>query len=133
MTRPKIRFKGFEQEWKERSLSNKEFTITAGGDANKSLLKTNGKYPVIANALSNDGIIGYYNHGYRIKGPAVTVTGRGDIGFAQSRHYSFTPVVRLLSIQSDHDVDFLANAINCHTIVRESTGVAQLTIPQLSK
>ena len=33
-------------------------------------LASSGKYPVIANGLTNDGVIGYYNNYYRISGPA---------------------------------------------------------------
>ena len=53
--------------------------ITAGGDIDKNEITSSGKYPVIANGLTNDGVIGYYNNYYRISGPAVTVTGRGDM------------------------------------------------------
>jgi len=38
----------------------------------------------------------------------------------------------LLAVQSDFDVDFLANAINQFDIFVESTGVPQLTSPQLA-
>ena len=130
---PKIRFKGFEGEWKTQSLSDHNFSIIAGGDVDKKLLQNNGKYPVIANALTNDGILGYYMDSFRVNGPAVTVTGRGDIGVAIARHYSFTPVVRLLSIKSNHNVDFLANAINCYKAAKESTGVPQLTTAKLQE
>jgi len=133
MAKPEIRLKGFKGEWSYKSLSDKEFSIVAGGDADKSMLLESGRYPVIANALTNDGIIGYYDHTYRIKGPAVTVTGRGDVGYAQARSFSFTPVVRLLAITSPHDVYFFANAINKNKIIRESTGVPQLTTTQLSE
>lgn len=133
MAKPEIRLKGYEGEWNNKPLNNREFTIVAGGDADKTMLLKSGRYPVIANALTNDGIIGYYDNYYRIKGPAVTVTGRGDVGFAQARYLSFTPVVRLLSITSSHDVYYLANAINKHKIIRESTGVPQLTTNQLSE
>ena len=44
---------------------------------------------------------------YRVKAPAVTVTGRGDVGHAQARMTDFTPVVRLLAIRSEHDSYFL--------------------------
>lgn len=131
--KPKIRFKGFEGEWKAQSLSDHNFSIIAGGDVDKKLLQNNGKYPVIANALTNDGILGYYMDSFRVNGPAVTVTGRGDIGVAIARHYSFTPVVRLLSIKSNHNVDFLANAINCYKAAKESTGVPQLTTAKLQE
>lgn len=131
--KPKIRIKGFTGEWETHSFKEKEFTIIAGGDIDRTLIKEQGKYPVIANALSNDGIVGYYDNYYRIKAPAVSVTGRGEIGYAQARKTSFTPVVRLLSIDSPHDVDFLANAINCHKVIQESTGVPQLTTEKLSQ
>lgn len=133
MMEPKIRFKGFEGEWETQSLSDHNFSIIAGGDVDKKLLQNNGKYPVIANALTNDGILGYYMDSFRVNGPAVTVTGRGDIGVAIARHYSFTPVVRLLSIKSNHNVDFLANAINCYKVAKESTGVPQLTTAKLQE
>ena len=127
---PQLRFKGFTDPWEERKLST-ESTITAGGDIDKSKLKEVGEYPIFANALTNDGIVGYYDSSYRVEAPAVTVTGRGDVGNAKARKVNFTPVVRLLAVKSNHDVDFLENAINNHKVLVESTGVPQLTAPQL--
>ncbi len=127
---PEIRFKGFQGVWKKKRLGD-EAEIVAGGDIDKKKLLDVGEYPVIANAFTNDGILGYYNDFYRIKAPAVTVTGRGDVGHAQARKVDFTPVVRLLALKSVHDVDFLKNAINMIKIVVESTGVPQLTVPQI--
>lgn len=127
---PVIRFKEFTDDWEERKLSN-ESTITAGGDIDKAKLKEVGEYPIFANALTNDGIVGYYDSYYRVEAPAVTVTGRGDVGHAKARKVNFTPVVRLLAVKSNHDVDFLENAINNHKVLVESTGVPQLTAPQL--
>lgn len=127
---PELRFKGFTDEWEQRKLSN-ESTITAGGDVDKSKLKEVGEYPIFANALTNDGTVGYYDSYYRVEAPAVTVTGRGDVGHAKARKVNFTPVVRLLAVKSNHDVDFLENAINNHKVLVESTGVPQLTAPQL--
>lgn len=127
---PQLRFEGFTDDWEERKLST-ESTITAGGDIDKSKLKEFGEYPIFANALTNDGIVGYYDSYYRVEAPAVTVTGRGDVGHAKARKVNFTPVVRLLAVKSNHDVDFLENAINNHKVLVESTGVPQLTAPQL--
>lgn len=129
---PEIRFQGFHDDWEQRRLGDESVEIIAGGDADKSQLKPEGPYPVIANALTNDGIVGYYDNYYRVSSPAVTVTGRGDIGYAQVRKFNFTPVVRLLSIKSYHDVNFLAETINRHHIILESTGVPQLTVPKLA-
>ena len=130
---PKLRFKGFTDAWEQRKLGEVATEMVAGGDVCKDLIVDKGRYPVIANALTNDGIIGYYNEDYRITAPAVTVTGRGDVGHAMARIVDFTPVVRLLSIKSNHNVFFLENAINTIKIVIESTGVPQLTVPQLAK
>ncbi|MCT1171269.1 restriction endonuclease subunit S [Lactococcus lactis] len=127
---PELRFKGFTDDWEQRKLSN-ESTITAGGDIDKAKLKEVGEYPIFANALTNDGTVGYYDSYYRVEAPAVTVTGRGDVGHAKARKVNFTPVVRLLAVKSNHDVDFLENAINNHKVLVESTGVPQLTAPQL--
>ena len=105
--------------------------MLAGGDIDKNKVVGEGKYPIYANALTNDGIVGYYEDYYRVKAPAVTITGRGDVGHAKARIVNFTPVVRLLTIRSNHDVYFLENAINNQGSVVESTGVPQLTVPQL--
>lgn len=129
---PEIRFAGFTDDWEQRKLGDEASEILAGGDVDKSRLVENGKYPVIANALTDDGIVGYYEDNFRVKAPAVTVTGRGDVGHAQARKVNFTPVVRLLSLTSIHDVDFLAEAINQNDVVLESTGIPQLTVPKLA-
>ena len=106
--------------------------IIAGGDIDKNKVVEFGKYPIYANSHSGDGIVGYYDDFYRVNGPAVTVTGRGEVGFAKARETDFTPVVRLLAIRSKHNHYFLENAINLHGVTVESTGVPQLTVPQLS-
>lgn len=130
---PEIRFKGFTDPWEQRKLGDIASDMVAGGDIDKDLILAEGQYPVIANALTGDGIVGYYNKEYRVNAPAVTVTGRGYVGHAKARLVNFTPVVRLLSVKSEHDVFFLENAINTLKIVIESTGVPQLTVPQLAK
>ena len=127
---PKIRFEKFDRVWVEKRIAD-IVKISAGGDVDKVKLKESGKYPVIANALSNKGIVGFYDD-YKVKAPAVTVTGRGDVGYAVARHENFTPIVRLLTLQSENiDVDYLENQINSMKILNESTGVPQLTAPQL--
>ena len=127
---PRIRFKRFDSVWVGNRIAD-IVKISAGGDVDKERLKESGKYPVIANGLTKKGIMGFYDD-YKVKAPAVTVTGRGDVGYAVARHENFTPVVRLLTLQSDNiDVDYLENQINSMKILNESTGVPQLTAPQL--
>ena len=129
---PEIRFNGFANAWEQRKLGDEAEEILAGGDIDKEKAVDDGVYPIYANALTNDGIVGYYDDFYRVKAPAVTVTGRGEVGRARARMIDFTPVVRLLAVRSNHDCYFLENAINNHKVVVESTGVPQLTVPQLS-
>lgn len=127
---PKIRFYSYQGSWTENRIAD-IVKISAGGDVDKVKLKESGKYPVIANTLTNKGIVGFYED-YKVKAPAVTVTGRGDVGYAVARHENFTPIVRLLTLQSEKiDVDYLENQINSMRILNESTGVPQLTAPQL--
>ncbi|AKG66807.1 restriction endonuclease subunit S [Lactobacillus helveticus] len=117
--------------WEQRKLGEIS-NIIAGGDKNINKIKKYGKYPVIANSINKNGIVGYYDNEYRVKAPAVTVTGRGEIGHAVARFQNFTPIVRLLALSSKLDPIFLANSINKIRFFNESTGVPQLTKPQLS-
>ena len=134
---PKLRFKGYNDEWKQNKLGNL-FEIKASGDIdNKKLSKNKNeqyKYPVYANALQNNGLYGYSDI-YKISGETITVTGRGDVGHAIARKENYYPIVRLLILKPivKQDVDFWANAINNTRIFVESTGVPQLTAPQLAK
>ena len=130
---PRCFLGSFDFSWEQRKLEDIASDMVAGGDIDKDLILAEGQYPVIANALTGDGIVGYYDKEYRVNAPAVTVTGRGDVGHAKARLVNFTPVVRLLSVKSEHDIFFLENAINTLKIVIESTGVPQLTVPQLAK
>ena len=110
--------------------------MNVGGDidkANVSNIQTDEfKYPVIANALSHDGIYGYTSE-YKDDSPCITVTGRGDVGCAKYRDYPLFPIVRLLVLHSKGKIDcrFGEHAINSIKKYEESTGVPQLTAPQL--
>ena len=87
-SQPEIRLKGFSGDWYKVSIKEVG-DLSAGGDIDKNRLLNNGKYPVLANALTKEGILGYYDN-YKIKAPAVTITGRGDIGFAKARYINFS-------------------------------------------
>lgn len=125
-------------DWEKKKLGNL-FTIKAGGDISKENFSeqysTEFKYPVYANALTNDGLYGYSNI-YKIDKPSITVTGRGiNVGFALSRKPFYYPIVRLLVLIPNVNINFtfFTEAINFIHIFNESTGVPQLTAPQLSK
>lgn len=124
-------------DWEEKKLGE-IFEIKAGGDIDKNhVSKTkegNFIYPIYANALINEGIYGYSDI-YKIDNDSITVTGRGDIGVAKARFGKFYPIVRLLVLipKETEDMVFFENLINYTKKYDESTGVPQLTVPQLSK
>lgn len=139
MNVPRLRFKAKDgsdfPEWEEKQLKDL-FRISAGGDIDKKNcsrhMTYDYSYPVYANALSNKGLYGYANY-FKIEGDTFTVTGRGEVGYAVARHEKYVPIVRLLVCEpkENDDVDFFAEQINAATIFVESTGVPQLTAPQL--
>ena len=136
---PKLRFKDKQgqnyPEWKVSKLGEL-FKVSAGGDIDKknvrSIKTQDFCYPVYANALKNNGLYGYSNT-YKIDGESFTITGRGDVGVAISRHCNYTPIVRLLVCKPLHNenVDFFAECFNKTKVYIESTGVPQLTAPQV--
>lgn len=124
-------------EWSNKKIGE-IFSISAGGDLDKSRASKDFNeefcYKVFANALTNDGLYGYANY-YLVDGETVTVTGRGDIGYAVARHEKYVPIVRLLVCKpiEKQNVDYYAELINNIRILNESTGVPQLTRPQLAE
>ncbi len=136
---PKLRFLGSSSDW-ETSKAASIFQINAGGDVpkdNVSQEKTGDfQYPIFANASENKGFYGY-SEKYKITPPALTIAGRGVyIGIAHLRLEKFYPIVRLLVLKPKHkqkiDLGFFEYAFNNLNIFIESTGVPQLTAPQLS-
>ena len=87
--------------WCLCSLHEIVASIKAGGDKPSDFTKeksTINQYPVIANGIQNDGIIGYSSN-YTINYKSITISGRGTIGFPVIRNYEYTPVVRLLVLE----------------------------------
>ena len=123
------------KRWETVSLAE-IFSISAGGDIDRQNSSPsccpNYPYPVYANALTNKGLYGYANY-FKVEGDSITVSGRGEVGHAIARHCKYVPIVRLLSLVPKYgdDVDFFAYMINATSIYIESTGVPQLTSPQL--
>lgn len=135
--KPKLRFPEFNVDWMNDTLGNL-FNINAGGDIKQEFVSQVKdeifKYPIYANAEKNKGFYGYSSI-YKIDEEVVTIAGRGvNIGIAHARKEKFYPIVRLLVLKPKIklSVDFFEYAINQFDIVAESTGVPQLTAPQIS-
>lgn len=134
---PRLRFTEFGGEWKKRHIKDL-FFINAGGDVkveNVSPVKTEKfMYPIYANAEKRKGLYGYSDL-YKVEGETLTIAGRGvNIGIAHARNEKYFPIVRLLVLKPRNKevVKFHEYQFNRQNIFIESTGVPQLTSPQIS-
>jgi type I restriction enzyme S subunit len=114
------------------------FSITAGGDLRKDAFSSVNDekycYPIYSNSLTNAGLYGYCSS-YDHDGNCITVTARGTVGFSNSRDHKFSAIGRLLILKPIEKLNcvFIAEYINLKVeFANESTGVPQLTAPQIS-
>jgi restriction endonuclease S subunit len=124
--------------WVEKTLGD-IFDLFAGGDLdeeNYSPIKTNThKYPIYSNSLNNQGLYGFTLIP-KYKANSITITGRGSIGSAVYRAENFDAIIRLLVLTPKEACEinsqFVAYMINQYVVFSvESTGVPQLTVPQI--
>ena len=112
------------------------FSFSAGGDVDKDCFSETKDdlhpYPIYANALTNEGLYGYSSK-YKVKEECITITGRGDIGKVFYRKGYFTPIVRLITAIPNTGINakFMSYACSQIHFFDESTGVPQLTVPQV--
>ncbi len=126
------------EDWNVFQLSD-HFRIYAGGDVPKhSVSKSRSEthpYPIFANALQDCGLYGFTGE-RRSKADSLTITARGYLGHAEYRGEAFFPIVRLLVLEPGGALDsrFTTFAVNERVkFAFESTGVPQLTAPQVGK
>ena len=115
------------------------FDLYAGGDVDKDNFSPvkdyKHPYPVYSNALQNGGVYGFtaipkYN------GNSITITGRGSVGVPMYREQPFDAIVRLLVLTPRDEKNVCARFVSsyiseCVEFPQESTGVPQLTVPQI--
>ncbi len=127
---------GREGKYPLRELS--EITeIIAGGDKPRdhSDVKTDEYcFPVYANGVENEGLQCYVKN-YRVNKEAVTISARGTIGATFLRQPFFTPVVRLITLIPNEQIDatYLKYAIDFIGVSGNGTSQQQLTVPNVSK
>lgn len=125
------------QEWKTIRLKDC-FSISAGGDVQKDCFSDapslQYKYPIYSNSLFNHGLYGFTSHP-RHKANSITITGRGALGHAEYREIDFDAIVRLLVLAPKIPLNgqYITEYINFRKpFFYESTGVPQLTAPQIA-
>ena len=125
------------EEWEVKRLGDC-FDISAGRDLLKDKYSPKPspthRYPIYSNSLENKGLYGYTSTP-RHKGNCITITGRGTLGHAEFRNQDFDAIVRLLVLTPKFDIScwLIANYINfASPFIYESTGVPQLTAPQIN-
>ena len=125
------------QEWEVRTFQEC-FHISAGRDLKKDCFSHKQteyySYPIFSNSLENKGLYGYTSKP-RHKAGCITITGRGMLGVAEYRRTDFDAIVRLLVLCPKCQIDgyVVTEYINYRKpFYFESTGVPQLTAPQIT-
>lgn len=115
------------------------YNISASGDldakATSSTQDEKHPYPIYSNALTNKGLHSYSSYA-KYDEDSITITARGDVGFANHRTTKFMAIGRLLVLKNKVSISnkFVCEYINHRVIFfKETTGVPQLTAPQASK
>lgn len=123
--------------WTTCSLS-KLFSIKAGGDVDLRNFSEDQSdeylYPIYTNANDAKSVYGYSKVA-NYKANSITVSGRGEVGFAVYRNHAFDAIIRLLvlSPQKKCEPKFFAYFINEVINFRvESSAIGQLSTLQIS-
>lgn len=124
--------------WSTTSLG-KMYLISAGGDFDPSRSKdyqdAHFPYPIYSNGLTNSGLYGFCSYADH-NANSITITARGVLGSANFRDHPFTAIGRVIVLEPKHEQDgrYFAAYINERVkFAVESTGVPQLTVPQIAK
>ena len=123
------------ESWCWCRLGEISTNITAGGDKPSHFSKTITEkltVPVISNGEKDDGVFGYTDRA-TVTEKAITVSGRGNIGFTKVRSEPFMPIVRLITITFPNILDFKYLEIAISFLVTDGNGsaVQQLTVPMI--
>jgi type I restriction enzyme S subunit len=125
------------EHWKICSLS-KIFSIKAGGDVQTRLFSEiqtdEHKFPIYTNANNANSIYGYSKIA-NYSANSITVSGRGDVGFAVYRDHAFDAIIRLLVLtpQKTCYTKYFAYFINEVIDFKvESSAIGQLSTLQIS-
>ncbi|WP_322910863.1 restriction endonuclease subunit S [Mycoplasmopsis felis] len=134
---PRIRFKGFEEEWKEEKL-NDIFKVITGGEPPKNYKNSKHpvgkyKYPIYSNGQEANAIWGFSDN-YSINTEAITISSIGTIGFPVVRKMFFTPIIRLktlLPYNKNMNINFLNLSVSQINFSFNQAGIPSMNSNQL--
>src|SRR5574344_622466 len=105
----------FNGKYEEQKLASICEELFAGGDVKKDRYssKQTEQYPIpiYTNGEKDNGLFGFTDNA-RVSKPAVTISGRGTIGFTCIRNEAFYPAVRLLVAVPKNNV-ITTNYLKC--------------------
>ncbi len=123
--------------WQAHSIKDVSVTIFAGGDVPKQSLSKvqNAKYnvPIVSNGIERDGLYGYTEFA-KVNVPAITISGRGTIGYIVERIEPFYPIIRLITIIPKLDqitTRFLFYSLRNEDFSHTGSSIPQLTVPMV--
>lgn len=129
--------KAIPAHWKTASLS-KLFSIKAGGDVKTELLSEEKTaeypFPIYTNANDEKAIYGFTSKSNYLPN-TITVSGRGEVGFAAYRDHAYDAIIRLLVLTPMGEISgkFFAYYINEAIDFRvESSAIGQLSTQQIA-
>ncbi|MGB3467125.1 MAG: restriction endonuclease subunit S [Cyclobacteriaceae bacterium] len=127
-----------KEGWNVKKLGDL-FEITAGGDLREnefsSIQTKEYPFPIYSNAHTNQGLYGFCKT-FDYESNALTISARGGIGFTRYRESRFAAIGRLLVLKPNDGINVRFVELYIESMVHfanESTGVPQLTAPQVSK
>ena len=125
------------KDWKVTTIS-RLFNIKAGGDLKKeyySKVKINEYiYPIYTNSTDTKQVYGYTKVPF-FSSNTITVTGRGDIGFAVYRNCEYDAIIRLLVLSPINKKDCRYYAYFINGVIRfneNSSAIGQLSTQQIA-
>ncbi|WAM01471.1 restriction endonuclease subunit S [Mycoplasmopsis felis] len=134
---PRIRFRGFNEEWKEEKL-NDIFKVITGGEPPKNYKNSKHpvgkyKYPIYSNGQEANAIWGFSDN-YLINTEAITISSIGTIGFPVVRKMFFTPIIRLktlLPYNKNMNINFLNLSVSQINFSFNQVGIPSMNSNQL--
>ncbi|WP_322908227.1 restriction endonuclease subunit S [Mycoplasmopsis felis] len=134
---PRIRFRGFDEEWKEEKLDD-IFKVITGGEPPKNYKNSKHpvgkyKYPIYSNGQEANAIWGFSDN-YSINTEAITISSIGTIGFPVVRKMFFTPIIRLktlLPYNKNMNINFLNLSVSQINFSFNQAGIPSMNSNQL--